>query len=277
MDGVLRVPVRSDGQDPDQVVAKITFRRDTYPSLHHSQPPWNSRGTYTDEYGEAFSRVGVDWVHDLLRRGIDVVWATTWQHHANTYFSPVLDFPELPIAVSDDRNGHDDPGMWKAAQLAADPRWAGRPLVWVDDAIPSGRTIEDARRPKDRALTLSFRVGAPWSGLRAWEVADLNAWLTLASTPAGHVELRRRRARRVRLAAATRRREREAAERRWRCESALEKLLPDHYDLAVTLARFPRRPPDALVKKISSDHGVSKAAVVGQILRTLDSCHLREP
>ncbi|MEW1835944.1 hypothetical protein [Microbacterium sp. NPDC079995] len=276
MDGVLRVPVRSGGHDPDQVIANITFRRDAYPTLHHSQPPWNSRGRYTDEHGEAFSRVGVEWVQDLLRRGIDVVWATTWQQHANTYFAPVLGLPELPIAVSDDRSGHDDPGMWKAAQLATDSRWAGRPLAWVDDAIPSGRKIEDARRPKDRALTLSFRVGAPWDGIRAWEVAELDAWLALASTAAGHVELRRRRAREVRSLAAARRREWEMAERRWRWEGALEELLPDHHDLAVTLARITSPPPDKLVAEICRRHGVDGEVVVENILRTLRSSHSGE-
>lgn len=220
MDGVLRLPPTRPGSPArDLISAEITYRSDAFPTLHHSEPPWDENGEYTDEDGEEFSRTGVEWVHDLLRRDIDVVWATTWQHHANTYFSPVLGLPELPVAIVGDGSRFEDPLFWKAAELSSDPRWVGRPLMWVDDDIPVGWAIENRRRPKDRALTLSFRVGSPWDGLRAREVVELDAWLTLASAPEGHAELRRRRRRRSQQVrrAAERRRERRHVERRQTC------------------------------------------------------------
>ncbi|APZ33935.1 hypothetical protein BOH66_06430 [Microbacterium aurum] len=194
MDGVLRVAATRPGSPKrDLIAAEITYRRDAFPTLHHSEPPWDDNGEYADDEGEEFSRVGVEWVHDLLGRGVDVVWATTWQHHANTYFSPVLGFPDLAVAVVGDGSRFEEPVEWKSAQLSTDPRWEGRALVWVDDDIPPGWGIERNRRPKDRAITLSYRVRSYWLGLTEWDIDVLDAWLTLASTPEGHAELRRRR------------------------------------------------------------------------------------
>lgn len=265
MDGVLRVPpAYTDDPSRDLIAtAPITYRRDAFPTLHHSTPPWDERDEFVDDEGEEFSRVAVEWVNDLLRRSVDVVWATTWQHHANTYFSPALGFPELPVAVVDNGSTFREPSDWKAAQLSGDPRWSGRPLLWVDDDIPPGRGIERTRRPKDRAITLSHRVASPWHGLVQWEVEDLNAWLALASTPEGHAELRRRRRAKMQLHTTQRRRRRQRAERAERCEAALNVLLPERYELAMILARHAGRPSAKTITNLAAEHDVDEPLVRG--------------
>lgn len=81
------------------------------------------------------------WVRSLTQVA-DVMWATTWEHAANTHLAPLLGIDPLPVAVSvnthpprfaEARNG--DASSWKAnAILSAFP---GRPLVWVDDLAGS--------------------------------------------------------------------------------------------------------------------------------------------
>lgn len=263
LDGVLRVPPTRAGSPVREgiISAEITYRRDAYPTLHHSQPPWDEHDEFTDEDGEEFSGVGVAWVHDLLHRDIEVVWATTWQHYANSYFSPVLGFPELPVAVVDNGSSFREPSEWKAAQLGADPRWTGRPLAWVDDDIPPGWGVERTRRPRDRAITLSHRVASSWRGLVHREVDELNAWLALASTPDGQAYLRRRRRAEVQLAATRRRRQRHRAERAERCEAALIALLPRSPELARVLARFVGRPSAETITRIAARHEIDESTL----------------
>lgn len=272
LDGVLRVPATREGSPVREgiISAEITYRRDAYPTLHHSQPPWDEHDEFTDEDGEEFSGVGVAWVRDLLRRGIEVVWATTWQDHANTYFSPILGFPELPVAVVDNGSPYREPSEWKTAQLGADPRWVGRPLVWVDDDIPPGWDVQRTRRPRDKAITLSHRVASSWRGLVQRDVDQLNAWLALASTPDGQAELRRRRRAELQLDATRRRRQRQRAERAERCEVALNDLLPEGPELAGVLARFAGRPSAETITRITAEHELDESTL-RSIMRILTS------
>ncbi len=263
LDGVLRIPPTREGSPVREgiISAQITFRRDAYPTLHHSQPHWDECGEFTDEDGEEFSGVGVAWVHDLIRRSVEVVWATTWQDHANTYFSPILGFPKLPVAIVDNGSSFRDPSEWKIAQLGEDPRWAGRPLAWVDDDIPPGWDLERTRCPRDKAITLSHRVASSWRGLVQRDVDHLDAWLALASTPDGQAELRRRRRAELQLAATRRRRQRQRADRAERCEAALNLLLPEHPELARVLARFAGRPSAETITRITAKHDLDELAV----------------
>lgn len=263
LDGVLRIPPTREGNPVREgiISAEITYRRDAYPTLHHSQPPWDEYDEFTDEDGEEFSGAGVAWVHDLIRRDIEVVWATTWQHHANTYFSPILGFPELPVAVVDNGSSFGEPSAWKAAQLGEDPRWAARPLVWVDDDIPPGWDVQRTRRPTDRAITLSHRVASSWRGLVQREVDELNAWLALASTHDGQANLRHRRRAELHLAATRRRRQRQRIERAERCEAALNDLLPERPELARVLARFAGRPATETITRITAKHKIHEATI----------------
>lgn len=264
LDGVLRVPPSRTGDTSRDLIVSdpITYRRDAYPTLHHSEPPWDENDEFVDDEGEEFSRVGVQWVHDLLRRDVDVVWATTWQHHANRYFSPALGLPELPVGVVDVGRRFLEPAEWKSVQLSADPRWVGRPLVWIDDDIPARWSIERNRRPNDRALTLSYRVSY-WLGLTQRDIDELDAWLTLASTSEGHTELRRRRRAERQLDATQRRRRRQRVERVERAEAALQVLLPERHELARVLARYAGRPATKTITKLAAEHDVDEPLIRG--------------
>jgi hypothetical protein len=60
------------------------------------------------------------------RRGMELVWCTTWEHDANVMIGPVIGLPELPViewgfsAV-----------MWKFKGVLEYA--TGRPLAWLDD------------------------------------------------------------------------------------------------------------------------------------------------
>ena len=77
------------------------------------------------------------WITALRERAV-VVWASTWEGAANSHLAPLLGIDPLPVgATVEDQalmKGHATGwGVveWKAAALA--DRYAGRPLVWVDD------------------------------------------------------------------------------------------------------------------------------------------------
>ncbi|TDD83396.1 HAD domain-containing protein [Actinomadura rubrisoli] len=83
-----------------------------------------------------------DWLRELADR-FDLVWATTWEAHANRYIGPLLGLPELPhveFSAYDARPG--DPRT-PLLQIPRMRKWApilrhadGRPFAWVDDVIP---------------------------------------------------------------------------------------------------------------------------------------------
>ncbi|GAA2797633.1 hypothetical protein GCM10010452_27460 [Crossiella cryophila] len=60
--------------------------------------------------------------------GADLVWATTWEHRANSQLAPLLGLPELPVIY------FGEPvldSVWKYPAVA---RYAhGRTLLWFDD------------------------------------------------------------------------------------------------------------------------------------------------
>jgi hypothetical protein len=192
IDGVLRLAVPPEGPAPDGAYSvNLTMRRDAYPQAYHRPPKWSPDATATGTYW--LSGIGADWIRSLLSRGVEVVWATTWQEYANVYFTPALGIPELPVAVVGRQVHAWDSSDWKSAKLRE--RYQGRPMVWIDDNPVSSNTFafDETRSPKDRALAYFHWVTQPQAGLRAHDIAAVEAWLELASTPEGHTELRRRR------------------------------------------------------------------------------------
>lgn len=195
VDGVLRLSRRkvADADLLGAFAAEVTVRRDAYPHVFHSPPMWDDDGVSTKRH--LFSGVGAAWLRSLLDRGIDVVWATTWQEHANTYFAPTLGIPPLPVAVRGAREEEWGPAEWKSVRLAAG--FPGRPLLWVDDMPPvwAGYQLDALRKPNDRALTRLQWVRDSAVGITPDDVAEMDAWLELASTLDGQRELRWRRRR----------------------------------------------------------------------------------
>ncbi|WP_052167002.1 hypothetical protein [Microbacterium profundi] len=219
VDGVLRVPNAKPGREfRDGIIpAEITMSRAAYPTKYHTMLRPDDPDEWTETH--SFSGIGAGWIRSLIDRGVEVVWATTWLAHANTYFAPVLGLPPLPVGVVDDGWWDRTSAAWKSRQLGSN--WAGRPLLWVDD-VPvryPELPFEQRRRPVDRALTRAYIVPDRTLGISAADVKTLNEWLTLASTEAGQRELRRHRQLQFRRRRDRFRRERwgtEANYRRWR-------------------------------------------------------------
>lgn len=242
VDGVLRVPNAKAGREYREgiVTAEISMRSDAYPRRFHAIPSWDEGDPWTATH--SFSGIGANWMRGLLSRGVDVVWASTWVEHANTYFAPALGLPPLPVAVVDDGEPDRTPAEWKIRQLSSNALWRGRPLLWVDDlpAIRRPVQLDQARRPVDRALTMSFIVPDTTRGLSTGDIQSLDDWVDLASTVDGQQELRRRRQQRLRRVRDRNRQYQwgsEAAYRRWRkYELALRKALPPDSLLSGMLA-----------------------------------------
>lgn len=118
VDGVLRLRRGKAGRPdpPGAFVAEVTVFRYAYPTVFHSPPEWDDDGMSTGLH--MFSGVGAAWLRSLLERDVEVVWATTWQHHANDYLAPVLAISRLPVAVRGDEEREWGPAEWKSVQLA---------------------------------------------------------------------------------------------------------------------------------------------------------------
>jgi hypothetical protein len=109
------------------------------------------------------------------RHGAELVWATTWEHDANTMIGPVIGLPELPVIEFGD---HISAQEWKYPAVA---KYAGgRPFVWFDDDFEAAgpdrqhalRQFEIARKTTP---TLLHHVD-PKIGLTEADLAAAGAW-----------------------------------------------------------------------------------------------------
>jgi len=138
------------------------------------------------------------WINRLLASGIEVVWASTWEHTANWHLAPLLGIPELPVAtVSTPSDGLEfrTSAEWKAQRLLE--RYRGRDLVWVDDNLDLGRgeTVECLRsHRRDPGLTLTIAPD-PDIGITSARMAEVDAWLATVAAPEGRTRLRAEQAR----------------------------------------------------------------------------------
>lgn len=108
-----------------------------------------------------------EWVSSLLRRGVEVVWCTSWETLAPLVYGPLLDVPPLPVVVLPDgfRSGPEA----KGAQLTA--LFPQRSLVWLDDEA-SHRHLR--RHPAWPTLVPHF---AGYEGLTQDVMKKVDAWL----------------------------------------------------------------------------------------------------
>ncbi|MER7579653.1 hypothetical protein [Kitasatospora sp. NPDC097691] len=103
----------------------------------------------------------------------DLVWATTWEEEANTFLSPLLGLPTLPVITWPDPRPQPDGGVfWKTPEIVA---WAqGRPFAWVDDQITDadrgwvqahhhGPALLHRIDPKTGLTTDDFSLLADWA------------------------------------------------------------------------------------------------------------------
>lgn len=269
IDGVLRLwALPGDPLPEGAYPADVVFRYETYPQVFHGAPEWDDDGEARDTF--VLSELGAAWIRSLLDRNIEVVWATTWQHAANTVLAPVLGLPPLPVAVEGDKGGARTAAEWKAWQLA--DRFPGRPLVWVDDGPLPTPQLQRLRFPRDKALTLVHPVN-PFEGISRDDIAEVEDWLTLASTRKGQEELRRRRRNeRERDRRALERRlwgSTENARRRRRIVHHLQQEIGADYILANTIASYVARHP-----QIDRDELLEEIEQWGPGLGGLDLDHL---
>lgn len=117
--------------------------------------------------------------------GLELVWATAWQHAANERIAPAIGLPTLPVIefpdtdVSYDHRGYLDwrpDGGWKWPAVTAYA--AGRPLAWLDDEH-NGPDFATARAAfdRDRAGSPTFLCHVdPRHGLRADHLDRVRTW-----------------------------------------------------------------------------------------------------
>jgi hypothetical protein len=98
-----------------------------------------------------------DWLRELSGP-YELVWATTWEHQANTHIAPLLELPRLPVVEFTGYRARPDDPRLPGPESFQGRKWApllryaaSRPFAWVDDAIPAG-LVSRSRLRRDRLL-----------------------------------------------------------------------------------------------------------------------------
>lgn len=81
------------------------------------------------EYDLVLAPTVIDFINTYHAFGLDIQWATTWQHDANRFVAPAFDLPQMPIGA--EARGISDYYYKERAALRAIDE--GRPLIWTDD------------------------------------------------------------------------------------------------------------------------------------------------
>jgi HAD domain in Swiss Army Knife RNA repair proteins len=125
-------------------------------------------------------RHGVELSRLAQRSGAELVWATTWEHQANTMIGRALGLPVLPVievgAFLEPRPGQEF--TWKYGPVG---RYAaGRPLAWFDDDFDVYPAARDAFLDRRRSAGLSTElIGVdPRTGLTEIHFAALTTWIS---------------------------------------------------------------------------------------------------
>ncbi|AUY48623.1 hypothetical protein EH183_06350 [Streptomyces sp. CB01881] len=97
------------------------------------------------------------WLRELAE-AYELVWATTWEEHANTHVAPAIGLPELPVVRFTGYLPQPGDPRVPLMELFSARKWApllryaaGRPFAWIDDVIP-GRLVRNAFWRRDRVL-----------------------------------------------------------------------------------------------------------------------------
>lgn len=120
---------------------------------------------------------GLDLTGLAGRTGVELVWATTWGHKANSTVGPAIGLPSLPVIEF--AGPHSDTlSTWKFPAVA---RYAyGRPLAWLDDDFDlyaAARAAFLAKRHADGLATFLVPVN-PRVGMTPSELDLIEAWLS---------------------------------------------------------------------------------------------------
>lgn len=111
--------------------------------------------------------------------GLALVWATNWEHQANTMIGPAIGLPALPV-IEFPSGLQPVPGRsftWKYGAVA---RYAaGRPLAWLDDDFDVYPNARDAFVQRRRGANLSTELISvnPRTGITEDQLAAVLAWV----------------------------------------------------------------------------------------------------
>lgn len=100
----------------------------------------------------------------------ELVWATTWEHKANTMIGPAIGLPVLPV-IEFGQTGTE----WKFAAVARYAR--GRPLVWLDDDFDMYTKARDEFLSARTGLMSELVRVDPHTGITQAELAAVRACL----------------------------------------------------------------------------------------------------
>lgn len=106
----------------------------------------------------------------------DLVWATTWEHDANSLIGPRIGLPDLPVI---EFNKHlpsqpPEPGLhWKTSVINAYSIAHERPFAWVDDEVGVKDGVHFAQWGRHSFLTLQID---PATGLTEDHFVELRTW-----------------------------------------------------------------------------------------------------
>ncbi|KOX17915.1 hypothetical protein ADK67_37630 [Saccharothrix sp. NRRL B-16348] len=112
--------------------------------------------------------------------GLELVWATTWMHLANTLVAPAIGLPELPVIEFPETDFDRDDGWlpdgnWKWRAVAAFA--GGRPLAWLDDEHDQGHHEVRAWFDREReGVPTNLCHVDPRRGLRTEHLDDIRSW-----------------------------------------------------------------------------------------------------
>lgn len=114
------------------------------------------------------------WLRELLDRGVELAWATSWGIRAAEWIAPRLSLPDLPVIEVPNQA----PGFGWSPKLGPIRRWAdARPLAWIDDQFGGKEPgwAED-RRDEDGIPTLIIQTD-PGRGLQRRDIDGVIFWL----------------------------------------------------------------------------------------------------
>jgi hypothetical protein len=186
IDGVLN-PHRVEPSHPAMAARLPGYVEDdiTLPASKRHLLYLRSHGTETVTGQVLVNTAHARWIRSLLGRGVEVRWATTWEHYANEVFGPLLGLLNLPLAIefhADVGGGHHHPLMYGSGAIGwkSDALWnkyRARPLVWIDDQASTPARVDGRGNPIDRgAPTLSIRCGGE-IGLTRVQMQRVDDWL----------------------------------------------------------------------------------------------------
>jgi hypothetical protein len=113
------------------------------------------------------------WLRELLDRGAELVWATSWGVRAADWIAPRLELPEMPI-IEVPNHG---PAFGWSAKGGPIRQWvADRPLAWLDDQFGGKEYVWAEDRRDDGIPTLIVPVGSG-RGLARQHIDDVITWL----------------------------------------------------------------------------------------------------